>query len=961
MTHISSEAESVDIILVNSKSETDLEGSLFQLPIRRRQTQATINLKNIEDVKLLDSGLGGTGIQERSHVLRAPDSTAEGTGPDPSQPEDQLRLTDVAFERLACADTEKLAACLDAGALIEHENHDGLTLLVLAINNSNVVITRLLLQKGADVHHRAQRKPPLFHAVQNPEHGPVLIRLLLDYGANINTTCGTQGMNALHWAAAAGMVDSADYLLSRGIDIEATCAGEHTALHVAAGTGHLTVVKLLLAQGAELAKRGELGGSAITFAASMGHLDVVKLCTAEGLPAANCDDKGLTALICACELGRTSVVEYLLEKCADVNKADTRQSTPALEAAAKGHTETFHTLLNHGADLSISNAKGENSLGIAMSKGHRDIVRLILTSLGGPGYPLESVSLQIASAKRLETIRSLMKNASMMYANVPESKSLQNGAWVKWVLDTGGDLVRPQALSNMVLVAIADADVDLIRTLLSVGADPNDFSLSTAVVNRNLDVVRLLLGSGAGPAASPRCIKRADGRPDNALLDVLLNMPYQKDICLATLQALLDSGRFNILTGSSSSQTAFWRVLESEDWGPELQTQVAFIMLESVTDINYACSGDGGTLIHHATRYGRKDIVGYLLEKGANINAQDNAGRSPFILACEYQANMILFLRERGADLDLRYEDGRGPLHAAAIVGNIRALELLWTQESIVQGLDECSRDGWTPLACALGADQEEAASFLIERGANLKHIVATNGRSMLHLAAAFGHERVFEQILRLGDVDVDAKDAVNHSTPLLLACAGTRYKSGSTKIVRALLAAGADIEWAASHLDRPLHVAITTGNTQIAHILVEHGADITATGDKDRTPLHLTAEHSNSGFMRLLLRRGAATEATDDSGWTPLHLCNRPDEAQILIDHGADVDCVDKKGLTPLHHAILYGDLGLFMMLRRYGASTHTRGKNDGRNAMDIIEDMTDIRLRDEFLASVNRNAKDR
>ena len=96
-------------------------------------------------------------------------------------------------------------------------------------------------------------------------------------------------MNALHWAAATGMVDAADYLLSRGIDIEQICVGEHTALHVAVGTGHLKIVQLLLAQGADLSRKGEVGDNALALASSRGYTDVCQLLIKEGLSADGSD------------------------------------------------------------------------------------------------------------------------------------------------------------------------------------------------------------------------------------------------------------------------------------------------------------------------------------------------------------------------------------------------------------------------------------------------------------------------------------------------------------------------------------------------------------------------------------------------------------------------------------------------------------------------------------------------
>lgn len=677
----------------------------------------------------------------------------------------------------------------------------------------------------------------------------------------------------------------------------------------------------------------------------------------------------------ACELGHTHVVSYLIEKGADPNRVDTKLSSPAHEAAAKGHVDILQVLIAANASLDLRNAEAEDILEVAISSGHTNAVRLILQTLGGPAYPLESVSLEIASARKLGTMRALVKTASLMYAHIePTHGSLQERGWVKWVLDVGGDLVRQKAMSNMILVAVSEADVGLVEALLYNGADPNEFSLSTAVVNRNLDIVQLLLDHGAGPAVSARCIKHPDGLPANIILDALLNMRNYKNTCLAILKLLLDTRRFNILEGPSSNRTPFWRVLETRDWGQETRDQVAFMMLESVSDFNYACNGDGGTLMHHVVRHGRDDMVDLLLEKGANINAQDNKGRTPFILACEYQPGMVSSLLRKCADNGLYFEDGRGPLHAAATAGSVEALRLLWNNPALVTSPDLESRDGWTPLSCALAADHEEAALFLVECGANLRHTVTVTGQTMLHLAAAFGHERVFRRIMESDNVDVNAQDKIKISTPLLLvciaqeriyniveltskqACAGTRYRTGSSQIVRALIAAGADIEAAGGHLDRPLHVAVMTRNTAIAELLIECGASITATGSKGRTPLHLTAECHNPRIMQLLLKKGAATEVTDDMNWTPLHLCIEPLAAQILIDHGAYVDHTDRNGLTPLHQAVAYDDVELFTTLHENSASTAIRAESNGLNVIDMIEDKMDFRLRAEFMAVVKR-----
>lgn len=187
-------------------------------------------------------------------------------------------------------------------------------------------------------------------------------------------------------------------------------------------------------------------------------------------------------------------------------------------------------------------------------------------------------------------------------------------------------------------------------------------------------------------------------------------------------------------------------------------------------------------------------------------------------------------------------------------------------------------------------------------------------------------------------------------------ACAGTQDKTGSTKIIRALIDAGADVEAAGTHFDRSLHIAIATNNTAVAEILIAHGADIAVVGSKNRTPLHLAAEYTEPHIMRLLLQKGAAVNIFDDLGWTPLHRCTDARTARIMLDYGAIIGSFDDSGLTSLHLAIVSFDVETFLVLLMNGASTQLRARKDGRCGMDMVEDLEDLGMRREFLRLIER-----
>lgn len=82
-------------------------------------------------------------------------------------------------------------------------------------------------------------------------------------------------------------------------------------------------------------------------------------------------------------------------------------------------------------------------------------------------------------------------------------------------------------------------------------------------------------------------------------------------------------------------------------------------------DLNTCVSNDeyGWTPLSHAISNGLKKVVEKLIEKGANINHQDNRGVTPFMRALEWsQCDIALFLENKGADLTMKNKDGKTTL-----------------------------------------------------------------------------------------------------------------------------------------------------------------------------------------------------------------------------------------------------------------------------------------------------------
>lgn len=131
---------------------------------------------------------------------------------------------------------------------------------------------------------------------------------------NTMTSFGTW----LHVAAKKGHLEIVEYLINKGIDIDAKGGTfDASALNLAAGEGHLGIVKYLIETGAELdvslAKRNPLFGAIYG-----GHKEVVEFLVEKGIDISirytGESIKNLDAYEYAREFGQTEISEYLKQK-----------------------------------------------------------------------------------------------------------------------------------------------------------------------------------------------------------------------------------------------------------------------------------------------------------------------------------------------------------------------------------------------------------------------------------------------------------------------------------------------------------------------------------------------------------------------------------------------------------------------------------------------------------------------
>jgi ankyrin repeat protein len=209
------------------------------------------------------------------------------------------------------------------------------TPLLLAADLDNVLLARLLLEKGAQVQYSDESggKFSPMHAARSAD----MVQLLLDHGADPNLADETQ-RRPLHWFASGNEITAMQAILQHGADVHAM-GGFGMPIHEAASSS-LAAVELLLAHGADAEARDHQFNTPLHEAARYGKTDVMTFLLErwpQGTRKTNIFQE--TPLHFAIGYGweKTNAVRLLLEQWpAGARECDSNSNTPLHVAAAGG-------------------------------------------------------------------------------------------------------------------------------------------------------------------------------------------------------------------------------------------------------------------------------------------------------------------------------------------------------------------------------------------------------------------------------------------------------------------------------------------------------------------------------------------------------------------------------------------------------------------------------------------------
>jgi len=257
-------------------------------------------------------------------------------------------------------------------------------------------------------------------------------------------------------AAKSGDAKTAQALMAKKADVNATEVDGTTALHYAADEGNTALVDLLIKAGANAKAANRYGATPLGLAAAKGHAAVLERLLKAG-ENANAVVLGEPVLMSAARAGNPDAIKVLVAHGADVNvKEPILNQTALMWAAAAGNTAAVKVLVEVGADIkarSKAPGKGLNlSTGFMMPRdndplgirSHRDSTAWGIMLDGLQFTPL----LFAARSGHIDTVEAL--------------------------LDAGADVdeAKPEGTTSLI-IAIINNHWELASALLDYGADPN--------------------------------------------------------------------------------------------------------------------------------------------------------------------------------------------------------------------------------------------------------------------------------------------------------------------------------------------------------------------------------------------------------------------------------------------------------------------------------------------------------
>lgn len=301
-----------------------------------------------------------------------------------------------------------LQELVNGGAEINARNKEGVTALLVALENHNLQHVQFYASHGADIHSKDNKgSSPLKIALASkdnflemiinrynidsrdsqgntPLHIAILedaslakIQLILSLTNDVNQR-NSEGNNALFLAIIKNREKVGNLLLAKGADIFSTNNLNYSPLRLALKAGGSVMEWLITPQ--TVKQTDGSGNTVLHYAAEWEVLDAIENLIVKGVNPQSQNANGETPLFNAVKTNNSDLVDLLISKGCKVNQRDNLGSTPLHHAVRWEAPKAVIKLIEKGANVNAQNISGKSPLSEAVLAGKLETVKLLLAS-----------------------------------------------------------------------------------------------------------------------------------------------------------------------------------------------------------------------------------------------------------------------------------------------------------------------------------------------------------------------------------------------------------------------------------------------------------------------------------------------------------------------------------------------------------------------------------------------------